>query len=254
QRRKSCKPIGKWSVELAKKIQEKLEITWSPEQIQYGYLKGEISFKTIYNWLYQGKRFKKDLSLLRQKGKRQKPRETRGRFNIGTSIQKRPSEIRKRETFGHWELDTIVSSRGKSKGCFATFIERKTRYYQAIVIPDRTAESMEFAIKQITAMYPSAALQTATVDRGKEFSCYQRVEKELEIAVFFADPYSSWQRGSNENANGLLREFYPKKTDLSLVSQEQLNQALLLINQRPRKCLAWKTAHEAFQEELSHLD
>ncbi|MES5955690.1 IS30 family transposase [Bacillus fungorum] len=115
-------------------------------------------------------------------------------------------------------------------------------------------QSMEFAIKQLTSMYPSTAFQTATVDRGKEFSCYQRVENDLKIAVFFADPYSSWQRGSNENANGLLREFYPKKTDLSLVSQQQLNQALLLINQRPRKCLGWKTAHEAFQEELSHLD
>ncbi|MEH7460160.1 IS30 family transposase [Bacillus sp. JJ1127] len=254
QRRKNCKPIGKWSRELAKKIQEKLEVTWSPEQIQHGYLKGKVSFKTIYNWLYQGKLFKQDLSLLRQKGKRQKPKETRGRFNVGTSIQKRPSEVRKRETFGHWELDTIVSSRGKSKGCFATFVERKTRYYQAIVIPDRTAESMEFAIKQIAAMYSTTAFQTATVDRGKEFSCYQRVENNLKIAVFFADPYSSWQRGSNENANGLLREFYPKKTDLSLVSQKQLNQALLLINRRPRKCLGWKTAHEAFQEELSHLD
>ena len=254
ERRTTCKPIGKWSKELVKKIQEKLEVTWSPEQIQYGHLKGEVSFKTIYNWLYQGKLFRQDLSLLRQKGKRQKPKETRGRFNIGTSIQKRPSEVRKRETFGHWELDTIVSSRGKSKGCFATFVERKTRYYQAIVIPDRTAESMEFAIKQLTSIYPSTAFQTATVDRGKEFSCYQRVENDLKIAVFFADPYSSWQRGSNENANGLLREFYPKKTDLSLVSQQQLNQALLLINQRPRKCLGWKTAHEAFQEELSHLD
>lgn len=113
---------------------------------------------------------------------------------------------------------------------------------------------MESAIKQIATMYPSTAFQTATVDRGKEFSCYQRVERDLEIAVFFADPYSSWQRGSNENANGLLREFYPKRTDLSFVSQESLNHALLLINQRPRKCLGWKTAHEAFQKELSHLD
>ncbi|SCL89460.1 Transposase [Bacillus cytotoxicus] len=103
KRRKDCKPIGKWSLELAGTILEKLEVTWSPEQIQHGYLKGEISFKTIYNWLYQGKLFKKDLSLLRQKGKRQKPKETRGRFNVGTSIQKRPSEVRNRETFGHWE-------------------------------------------------------------------------------------------------------------------------------------------------------
>ncbi|WP_232789988.1 IS30 family transposase [Bacillus sp. SN10] len=90
-------------------------------------------------------------------------------------------------------------------------MERKNRYYQAIFIPDRTARSMEFAIKQIAFMYPNAALQTATVDGGKESSCYQRVEKELKIVVFFVYPYSSWQRGSNENANGLLREFYPQK-------------------------------------------
>ncbi len=212
KRRKDCKPIGKWSLELAEKILEKLEVTWSPEQIQHGYLKGEISFQTIYNWLYQGKLFKKDLSLLRQKGKRQKPKETRGRFNVGTSIQKRPSEVRNRETFGHWELDTIVSSRRKSKGCFATFVERKTRYYQAIVIPDRTAESMEFAIKQIIAMYPNTAFQIATVDRGKEFSCYQRIEKDLEIAVFFAGPY--FLPGNVEVTRtqmGYCESFTPKK-------------------------------------------
>lgn len=253
QRRLACRPKGKWTPQLAEKIQEKLRLTWSPEQIEYGLLDRKLSFKTIYNWLYKGLLEKSDLTVLRQKGKRQKPRETRGRFNIGTSIHKRPKEIKKRKTFGHWELDTVVSGRGKSKGCLATFIERKTRYYKAIVIPDRTSVSMEEAIKSITFQFSTKALKTATVDRGKEFACYEQVEKDLPVHVYFADPYSSWQRGSNENANGLLREFFPKGTDLAKVTQEEVNQALDLINKRPRKCLQWKTAHEAFYDELSHL-
>ena len=87
-----------------------------------------VAFKTIYNWLYAGL-FDLDLSVLRRKGKSRQPKETRGTFRIGTSIAKRPKEVRNRETFGHWELDTVVSSRGKSKGCLATFLERKTRFY-----------------------------------------------------------------------------------------------------------------------------
>jgi len=92
-----------------------------------------------------------------------------------------------------------------------------------------------------------------TVDRGKEFSCYQEIERELGRPVYFADAYSSWQRGSNENANGLLREFFPKKTDLAQVSPKELNQALYQINSRPRKCLQGKTSFAAFYEELWHL-
>jgi transposase, IS30 family len=254
KRRQACKPVGKWTPDLANQIKEKLYLTWSPEQISCGLFKGSISFKTIYNWLYKGLLSIPDLLVLRQKGKRQKLRETRGRFNIGTSIQKRPKEIKKRETFVHWELESVVSGRGKSKGCVATFIERKTRYYIAGLMPDRTAASMEESIKRISSLFPTEAFKTVTVDRGKEFACYEEVESELPIHVYFADPYSSWQRGSNENANGLLREFFSKGTDLAKVSEKELNHALHLINQRPRKCLNWKTAHEAFYEEVSHLD
>ncbi|WP_175616083.1 IS30 family transposase [Piscibacillus halophilus] len=254
KRRLNCGRSGKWSKDLADNINQKLELTWSPEQISKGALQGSISFKTIYRWIYQGLVVNKDLQVLRQKGKRQKPRETRGRFNVGTSIHKRPKEIRKRKTFGHWELDTVVSSRGNSKGCFATFVERKTRWYIAIQMPNRSAHSMEWAIKDLSQMLPSGAFKTATVDRGKEFACYTNIEKDTDIKIYFAEPYSSWQRGSNENANGLLREFFPKKTDLAKVSYTELEQALYLINNRPRKCLDWKSTHEAFQEELLHLN
>lgn len=249
ERRTSCKPVGKWTPKLAQIIEEKLRLTWSPEQITGRLDEVNVSFKTIYRWLYQGLIPKIDVQVLRHKGKRQKPVETRGKFNVGTSIRQRPKEVKKRTTFGHWELDTIVSSRGKSKGCLATFAERKTRMYLAVKMEDRSAASMKQAIQYIHTTLPAKGFKTATVDRGKEFACYPSIEKELNINIYFADPYSSWQRGTNENANGLLREFFPKKTDLAKITNEELQQALELINHRPRKCLGWKTSYEAFLEE-----
>ncbi|MEG1158320.1 MAG: IS30 family transposase, partial [Christensenellaceae bacterium] len=191
--------------------------------------------------------------VLRQKGKRQKPAETRGKFAVGISIHQRPKEIKSRETFGHWELDSMVSSRGESKGCFATFVERKSRWYIALKTADRTAESMKNAITQLYNTLPKDAFKTGTTDRGKEFACFQAVNDELGLPLYFADPYSSWQRGSNENSNGLLREFYPKKTNLALVDQEELTQNLFLINSRPRKCLGWKSPIQVFLHEVAHL-
>ena len=207
-----------------------------------------VAFKTIYNWLYDGL-IDLDLSVLRRKGKTRQPKETRGRFRIGTPISKRPKEVRNRETFGHWELDTVVSSRGESKGCLATFLERKTRFYLAFKIPDRTAKAMFSAIEKLCRLFPKEALKTFTSDRGKEFACYPLVEN-LGISFFFADAYSSWQRGSNENANGLLREYFPKKTDLATISDEDLNKALYDINHRPRKCLGYRTSCEALEDEF----
>ncbi|GAC43696.1 transposase and inactivated derivative, partial [Paenibacillus popilliae ATCC 14706] len=129
-------------------IEEKLQATWSPEQIMER-LRQEgqaiVCFKTIYRWLYAGRLARGALAVLRHKGKRQKPVETRGKFTVGKAISKRPKEVRSRKTFGHWELDTVVSGRGKCKGCVATFVERKTRLYTAILMPDRTALSMEIA-------------------------------------------------------------------------------------------------------------
>lgn len=252
-RRKTSRPLGKCSNDLVGIIEEKLNATWSPEQIANTAMLGKVSCKTIYNWLYQGKLCKTNLSALRHKGKRRKPVEKRGKFAIGTSISQRPKEVKKREAFGHWELDTMVSSRGKSKGCFATFVERKSRLYTALKIPDRTAESMEQAIEQVFKLLPDNAFKTATTDRGKEFACFKTIEDRLGIILYFADPYCSWQRGSNENSNGLLREFYPKKTDLAKVDETGLAYTLALINSRPRKCLGWQSPIQVFLHELAHL-
>ncbi len=132
-----------------------------------------ISFKTIYRWLYEGRLIRMTVQQLRHKGKRQKPQEKRGRFLVGTSIKQRPKEIRFRETFGHWELDTVVSSRGKSKACVATCIERKTRLYTAIKMPDRTSLSMEIAIGVVlshsTLPKPSKQLPLTVVRSSHAF-------------------------------------------------------------------------------------
>ena len=253
QRRQCSRPKGKWNEGVADCIQKRLRETWSPEQIANTETIGRISFKTIYRWIYQGKLPKVTTSVLRQKGKRLKPAEKRGKFTIGTSISERPKEVKGRKTFGHWELDTMVSSRGESKGCFATFVERKSRLYTALKIPDRTASSMEMAIQHLYYALPSGAFLTGTTDRGKEFACYDAIQEALGVTLYFADPYSSWQRGSNENSNGLLREFYPKKTDLAMVDDDELLHNLFLINSRPRKCLNWKSPIQAFLHEVAHL-
>lgn len=246
------KPKGKYTEALAGVITEKLLATWSPEQIANTETLGTVSVKIIYNWIYAGLLPAIDVQNLRHKGKRRKA-EKRGKFSMGTPICKRPNEVKSREVFGHWELDSIVSSRGESKGCFATFVERKSRLYTAFKAVDRTAASMQTAITTLYNILPNGAFKTATTDRGKEFACSTAIQAQLGLTLYFADAYCSWQRGGNENSNGLLREFYPKKTNLALVHQDDLTRHLFLINSRPRKCLNWKSPIQVFLHEVAHL-
>ena len=229
-----------------------VQLPWSPEQIANTTMAGQVSFKTIYCWLYTGILPQVTVNNLRHKGKRRKA-DRRSTFAMGVSIFHRPTVVKTRETFGHWELDSVVSSRGKSKGCLATFVERKSRLYTALKMPDRTAASMYRAITQLYHALPQGSFLTGTTDRGKEFACSTKIQEQFGLTLYFADAYSSWQRGSNENANGLLREFYPKKTDLALVSQKELTRNLFLINSRPRKCLGRKSPIQVFLHEVAHL-
>lgn len=177
---------------------------------------------------------KGDMTKLRRKGKFKRPQETRGRFNIGKTIKKRPKDVHKRKVIGHWEADTVESGRvghtRKSKYCFVTLLERKSRIYIAKLLPDRTQENVTRAIIEILSQYPKDYVKTITCDRGKEFSGYKEIENQLECEVYFADPYCAWQKGSNENTNGLLREFYPKGMDLSLTTNDELISILRLMN------------------------
>ena len=131
----------------------------------------------------------------------------------------------------------MVSGQGKSKACFATLAERKTRYYIAVKIPDRKGETMAKAVIDALSKFPKEAVKTITCDRGSEFACWREIEKALQCDMYFADPYCAWQKGTNENLNGLLREFYPKGRNLSRVSPATLKKNLALINARAKKVL-----------------
>ena len=182
------------------------------------------SFKTIYRWIDE-RYLRSTLKNLRRKGKTRKRMGNGGRFTTGKSIRKRDRSVYSRKEFGHWETDTVVSGQGKSKVCFATLAERKTRYYIAV--------------------------KTITCDRGSEFACWREIEKTLQCDVYFADPYCAWQKGTNENLNGLLREFYHKGRNLSRVSPVTLKKNLALINARPKKVLQYRTPQDLFNENLA---
>ena len=167
------------------------------------------------------------------------------------SIRKRDKSVYSRQEAGHWEADTVVSGQGKSKACFATLAERKTRFYIAMKIPDRRAKTMENAIVSMLSSFPPQLVKTITCDRGAEFANWRQIEERLHCDVYFADPYCAWQKGTNENLNGLLREFYPKGRNLSRVAPATLKRNLALINARPRKVLNFHSAQELWDFELN---
>ena len=138
--------------------------------------------------------------------------EIRGKFLIGTPISDRPPEVETRKTFGHWEIDTVVSPRGKDKACEATFLERKTRFYVTICIPDCSAKSMLYAVKQLIKRYGKNCFRSMTSDRGKELACFREIEA-MGIPFYFAEAYASWQRGPMKfpmvcSENFILRVHY----------------------------------------------
>ena len=208
------------SQEIIDYIEEKLRATWSPEQIACTPCELKMpSWRTIYRW--------------------------------GKSIRKRDKSVYSRQEAGHWEADTVVSGQGKSKACFATLAERKTRFYIAVKMPDRRAQTMENAIVAALSAFPPQLVKTITCDRGTEFANWRRIEERLHCEVYFADPYCAWQKGTNENLNGLLREFYPKGRNLSRVAPATLKRNLALLNARPRKVLNFHSAQELWDFELN---
>ena len=233
-------------------INEKLKATWSPEQIActpYG-LKMP-SWRTIYRWIYEKYLVNGNLKVLRRKGKSHGVKETRGKYNKGKSIRERDKSVYSCKEAGHWEADTVVSGQGKSKACFATLAERKTRFYIAVKMPDRRAETMENAIVSALAQFPPQLVKAITCDRGTEFANWRKIEQRLGCKVYFADPYCAWQKGTNENANGLLRAFYPKGRNLSRVAPATLKRNLAFINARPRKVLNFRSAQDLWDFELA---
>jgi IS30 family transposase len=165
------------------------------------------------------------------------------------SIRQRPAVVEQRRRFGDWEGDTVY---GRSTShCLLTSVERKSRYLIASKISDRRAATVaQCHIDQFSAL-PTSWRQTLTLDNGKEFCGFTELERQTCISVFFADPYCAWQRGCNENSNGLLRRYFPKGTDFSQVSDEHLASVVDILNNRPRKCLDYRTPHEVVQRAFS---
>lgn len=235
-------------------VEEKLQAHWSPEQIS-GRLKREkkesVSHERIYDWIYHER---KDLiPFLRHSKKRRyrrrngtKQREIRREETKKRRIDTRPKEIEKRKELGHWEGDTIV---GKEKiQRILTHVERKSRFTCADKIEHMTAEAVTRASVRRLSRFPRWKRQTGTYDNGIEFSGYEKTERDTEMKIFFAYPYHSWERGTNENTNGLLREFFPKGSPFRDVSQRDVDRAVRFLNTRPRKCLKYLTPEEVFFE------
>lgn len=232
-----------------------LEMYWSPEQIS-NRLREEknpirIGTSTIYRGIKGGMLPKEMKQRLRTRAYH-KPKGSRtGRLNVAKNIRERPEEANRRLKIGHWESDTVRGSR--NSGCIATHVDRKSRYLISIKIPNRTTEVYMDATVKVFAEIPKRKCKTFTTDNGKEFAGCKRLKEELKAEVYFADPGSPGQRGTNENTNGLLRQFFPKRTSFQKVTQADVNRACILLNTRPRKCLGWLTPLEVFSSKSLHL-
>jgi len=258
-RPKRCKLAGNRL--LSRLVAAKLQLEWSPEQIA-GWLKREypeqennqVSHETIYRSLFVQARgvLKKELQqyLRSQRAIRRSKHSTPKKHGLGqivnmATIRERPASVEDRAVPGHWEGDLIA---GSKNSYIATLVERQTRYVMLAKVKNKDTESVVSALIKQSKKLPTELYKSLTWDRGKELSDHQRFTLETNIDVYFCDPQSPWQRGSNENTNGLLRQYFPKKTDLSVHSQAKLNAVARRLNERPRKTLEFETPASRFSK------
>lgn len=264
ERARRPKPTKLWRrPELCAAVEAGLERCWSPEQIS-ARLRSDhpddeemrISHETIYRSLYVQSRGELRRQLAANLRTGRKARRPRGsgpsrahKIADMVSISERPPEVEDRAVPGHWEGDLIVGKAGRS--FVATLVERNTRYVLlARLGGDRSSASVVEALKERIADLPRHLVLSLTWDQGTELAAHKRFLAETGVDVYFADPHSPWQRGSNENTNGLLRQYMPKGSDLSLLNQRDLDQIAAELNDRPRKTLGWMKPAEKMEELL----
>lgn len=235
-------------------VASKLILDWSPEQIS-GWLKAHypddesmrVSHETIYRSLFiqaRGVLKKELLDHLRSKRRMRRSRhasehgQSRGQIVDAVSIRERPAEAEDRAIPGHWEGDLLV---GGKNSYVATLVERHSRFLMLVKVPGKETEAVVAALSQHVRKLPATLRRSLTWDRGLEMAKHKDFTVATDVQVYFCDPQSPWQRGSNENTNLLLRQYFPKGTDLSVYSQAQLDQVSLRLNQRPRKTLGFQT-------------
>jgi len=246
---------------LSRIVASKLRHNWSPEQIA-GWLKmtyptnesRQVSHETIYRSLFiqaRGALKKELLQHLRSKRAIRRSRHThrtddgRGKITAAVSIRERPAAVEDRAVPGHWEGDLIFGARNSQ---IATLVERHTRYVMLAKVDTKETETVINALIKQAHSLPKELYRSLTWDRGSEMADHRRFTLATDIDVYFCDPHSPWQRGSNENTNRLLRQYFPKGTDLSLYSQVQLNKVARELKERPRKTLGFHTPAERFNE------
>lgn len=241
---------------LVEYVERGLYADWSPDAIA-GRLRIDfpqdhlmrISTECIYRWVYRdaskGGLFYTCLRWQHKKCRKQRRYGSgRGLIPGRTGIALRPAVVDLRARFGDWEGDTVEGAKGL--GHLASHVERKSRFLLAAKLANKTAEAMTTASISVFQRIPRALRQTLTLDNGKEFVRFKQIEAQTGLSIYFADPYAAWQRGCNENTNGLLRRYYPKGCDFSAVSDEALALTVKKLNHRPRKCLGYQTPHEVF--------
>ena len=244
-------------------VAEKLKLNWSPQQIS-GWLKKEystkktmqVSHETIYRSLFIQARgvLKKELTQhLRSKRQIRRSKHAgskkarRGHIVDAVPISERPAEVEDRAVPGHWEGDLISGSKNTH---IATLVERSTRFVILVKVAGKDTKSVVPALTKQIRKLPGELRKSLTWDRGYEMASHKKFTVDTKVKVYFCDPSSPWQRGSNENTNGLLRQYFPKRTDLSVHSQADLNKVAKELNQRPRKTLEFYCPAEKFNEVL----
>ena len=246
---------------LRETVEEKLSLWWSPAQISL-WLESEypvdeemrVSHETIYQSLFvQGRgALRKELWRSLRTGRARRcpqgrPGSRKGQIRDMVMISERPAEVEDRAVPGHWEGDLIM---GKRKTSIGTLVERQSRYVMLFQVPDNTAESVRVALTDTVKRLPEHLWKSLTWDQGTEMAQHTTFTIDTGVQVFFCDPKSPWQRGSNENTNGLLRQYFPKGTDLSVHTQEDLDQAAYSLNTRPRQTLGGMTPSDKLAEAM----
>jgi IS30 family transposase len=258
-RPKTCKLVENRA--LARIVARKLQLEWSPEQIA-GWLKHtypddehyQVSHETIYKSLFIQARgaLKKELlqhlrrtRMMRRSRHHTQKTEDHGRITDTVSIRERPASVEDRAVPGHWEGDLLFGSHNSQ---IATLVERYTRYVMLAKVDSKDTETVINALIKQAHKLPRELYKSLTWDRGKEMADHKHFTLATDIKVYFCDPHNPWQRGSNENTNGLLRQYFPKGMDLSVVSQAKLNAVARRLNERPRKTLNFETPAERFNQ------